>query len=684
MTSQSINCDCKYKEAFNNNHTPMMIVDTKTGDIDDVNLAACNYYSYSREKMLHMNIKDINILDKEEIIKEMDKAKLEDRKYFRFKHKLSNGEIRDVEVYSGPMKIKNKELLFSVIHDTKEKDKIMKNYMINKVYFNSLFENSPEAIAIVDKDFNILNINESFEKVFQYNKEEINGADITKILCEEKLYDTSYYFRESISKGKFVKEEVRRKRKNGSVVDVLLLGFPLVVEDRTIGAYCIYSDISEAKEKEKQIQLLTSNDILTGLYNRDFFLENIDYEIHKSRFEENNKEKFAVLFLDINEFKEINDALGHKTGDQVLKQFTLRLSTSLEKKDIISRFGEEEFAILIPRVESLNQIEEILRKITQKIDSPFIINNYEFKITISIGIAIYPDDGTESATLARKAEIAMNKSKKLNSNQATRFENSLDKEVQEYFWMKNNLVKAILDEDLFLNYQPIYDACTNKLMGVEALLRWKHKEKGIIPPTKFIPIAEKSGMIHPIGEWVLLNACMQNRKWQELGYKPIYISVNVSVLQLEQSNFCEIIQRVLKESMLDPRYLQLEVTETYFTQSYESIEKNIKEISKLGIKLAIDDFGTGYSSLGQLCEININNLKIDRSFIDGVEMNVNKSKIVKAVITLAESLNISLTAEGVETQEQLNFLKNNRCTSVQGYLFSKPVETIEIESLLTK
>ena len=290
----------------------------------------------------------------------------------------------------------------------------------------------------------------------------------------------------------------------------------------------------------------------------------------------------------------------------------------------------------------------------------------------------------DSTTLIRKADIAMNKCKIQNNNNTTRFEKSLDKEIQEYFWMKNDLLKLGLKEELYLDYQPIYSIDTNRLVGAEALIRWNHGEKGIIPPARFIPIAEKIGMIHPIGEWVLLKACSQNKEWQELGYDPIYISVNVSVLQLEKPDFTKRIKKILEKSMLKPQYLQLEITETFFTQNYELIQDTIKELRKLGIKIAIDDFGTGYSSLGQLCELNINNIKIDRMFIDGVDGNINKSKIVKGIISLAESLNITLTAEGVEREEELKFLNANRCTFVQGYLFSKPVEAYKIEELLKR
>lgn len=250
--------------------------------------------------------------------------------------------------------------------------------------------------------------------------------------------------------------------------------------------------------------------------------------------------------------------------------------------------------------------------------------------------------------------------------------------------IRNDLPKAIHNRDLFLSYQPIFDTQTNKLIGTEALIRWNHREKGIIYPHKFIGIAEKTGLIISIGEWVLFNACEQNKKWQDLGYTPLYISINVSMVQLEQPYFYRIVKNVLDKTKLDPKYLQLEITETIFTKNSSLIQENIEEILKMGVKFAIDDFGTGYSSLGQLSEISIGNLKIDRSFINGIEDNPNKRKIIKAVISMARSLNIELTAEGVETEEQLNFLKENRCDMVQGFLLSRPLLPEEIEKILVR
>jgi len=484
-------------------------------------------------------------------------------------------------------------------------------------------------------------------------------------------------------KGKIIKKELKGRRKDGNTIDVLLLGLPLIYNGEIIGAYYIYSDISEAKRREEQVKWLTRKDVLTGLYNRKAFLKALDNEILRSDFSD-AKNRFAILILNINEFREINEALGYIAGDEVLKQFGSRLKGSVGSNDIVARFEKDHFAVLVPNMDDLDSLKGRIDIILDSLSNSFVVDDNEFQITTSMGISIFPDDGRESTSLLRKANIAMHRSKVLGINESMIYQDSLDKETQEYFWMKNDLAKAISKGELFLHYQPIYDIEINRLIGVEALLRWDHREKGIISPVEFIPLAERTGLIHSIGDWVLMNACQQNKIWQEQGYRPIYVSVNISILQLEQPGFYEMVERILKESKLDPKYLHLEITETFFAQKYQLVQRAVKRLSRLGIKLSIDDFGTGYSSLSQLCQFNIHNLKIDRSFINGVDSNVNKSKIVKAVISLANSLGVGLTAEGVETREQLKFLKQNRCTVAQGYLFSRPIGADEIEKVLAK
>lgn len=677
-------CNCKYKKSFNTHSSPMMIIDAQSGEIEDANEAACQYYNYSKEALLKLNITDINALSQKEIYLQMDNVKTNNVSFLRFKHKLANGQVRDVEVHSSYFENDGKKLLFSIVHDVEDKAKLEREYLLNKVYFDGLFNNSPEAIVIVDSNFKIINTNERFKNVFQYDLEEIEKSDITSMLVDKQDHDLSIELRQLITEGKFISEEVTRKRRDGSSIEVLLLGFPLFVDNKISGAYFIYTDISQSKKQKDQISILTYRDPITGLFNRRFFLENLKNEIIKSKNRKTVQNKQAVVILNVNEFQEINSALGTEAGETILKEFASRLRKSLDNSNLITRFINDEFAIILPNITELSQIRDVTNKIIKNVEDVFIIGFNDFDITTNIGVALYPDDGDDCDNLVRKAKIAMEESKRRRDNRVIKFEKAYDSEVQETFWLKRDLISAIRNDELFLNYQPIHKTSNKEMVAAEALLRWQHPEYGLIPPLKFIPIAEKTEMIHTIGEIVLRNACSQNKQWQDQGYKPIVVSVNVSVIQFEKPGFVEMVKSVLKETKLEAKYLQLEITETYFSKDYEVIKDSIEKLSNIGISFAIDDFGTEYSSLGQLSELSINNLKIDRTFISNVDKSINNKKIVKAIIALADSLDINLTAEGVEREEEFKLLQSYGCMYVQGYLFSKPVEALDFEKLLHK
>lgn len=684
MMEHSTQSNDKYEQIYNNSSLIKFIIDSRSGDINAVNEATCLYYGYTKEEMLKMNIEDISKLSKKEVIENIKSKKISKTEFCRCEHRLSTGEMRAVKMYGSFLKGKNKELLSIVVQDVESVSVFGEEYVKSKAYFDSLFNNSPEAIAIVNKDFKILNINDSFKEIFQYDFSEVQNEDLTEVLCEPILYGTTFDFRKTVMEGKFISEELKRQRKDGTTLDVLLMAFPLIINGEISEAYCIYSDITEMKAQESQIKELTYNDNLTGLFNKEFFSESLKIEMYKKINDKNIKTKLAVMMVSINEFKEINDVFGHQISDLMFIGFSARLRENIGREYMIARANEDSLAILMADVYDKEEINDLTKLIIATLDKSFNIETNDLQVSVNIGISIYPDDGTEYVSLIRKAEIALERSKISTENTPILFENSFDREVQEYFWLKKDLLLAVEKDELFLNYQPIYDIKKNVLVGVEALVRWKHSEYGVIPPSKFIPLSEDSGIINGIGEWVLLTACKQNKTWQEMGYENISISVNVSVVQLENPNFIGIVRKVLEETQLDPKYLQLEITESVFTSDYKLIQKVIKEIKKMGIRFAIDDFGTGYSSLSQLFELDINNFKMDQLFITDIDTNSSKAKIVRATILLAESLDVSLTAEGVSTEEELKFLKDNNCPLGQGYLLSKPLEAGKLQNLLTK
>ncbi|SDK07648.1 bifunctional diguanylate cyclase/phosphodiesterase [Natronincola ferrireducens] len=428
-----------------------------------------------------------------------------------------------------------------------------------------------------------------------------------------------------------------------------------------------------------KISSLTYYDAITHLPNRDYFIEELTKELAHRIVDE---KKLSIVLISINKFKSINDMYGFDEGDEVLKEMGRRIKTIIGEENKVARIGADEFALLfyeVPvRSKILKKVEELLDKITQDIT----LEGHELHISCRAGIVFFPQDGKDSDTLFKKASIARLRAKQKRQNEYQVYNEEVNKQLTEELTMERNLYHAIENQELYLEFQPFIHIKTGEIVEAEALLRWRHPRKGIIPPGRFIPLAEKTGLIVPIGNWVLREACRQNRAWQDLGLNPIVISVNVSVIQFMRQDFIETIKSILNETKLNPKYLALEITEGV---AMEEIEKNIKkfhQLKKLGVKISIDDFGTGFSSLNYFAKFPIDSLKIDRSFIQNIANNQQARAIVSTIISMAQALGVENIAEGVETEEQLSFIKSIGCHKAQGYFFSKPLAAQNLEKLL--
>lgn len=421
-------------------------------------------------------------------------------------------------------------------------------------------------------------------------------------------------------------------------------------------------------------------DELTKLYNRRYGKEKIEKYIELAKLENN---KFGVILIDLDRFKMINDNLGHDMGDKLLKCIGNEFVMIMDGKENVIRLGGDEFIILVNNVSNIEEIKIVAQKIMSVFEKTFNIDNISINVKASMGMSVFPDHGQDEKTLLRKADIAMYTCKKYHENTYEIFKDEMLETINENFHIGNEMYKALEKEEFFIEYQPIINVTKNKIIGAEALLRWNSPKLGLIGPDKFIPIAESTNEIITIGKWVLKEACIQTKYWHDQGYR-IIINVNVSVNQFKQVNFVEIVKDILKETRLQPEYLKLEVTENIYMENMSAMKKIFDELKKLKVKIAIDDFGTGYSSFAQLKALFIDTLKIDKSFIDAISVNVNNTLIVSAIITLAKSLNLNIVAEGVETIDQLNFLKNQGCNQIQGYLYSKPLKADKFEELLNK
>ncbi|MDQ6420139.1 EAL domain-containing protein [Paenibacillus sp. LHD-117] len=434
------------------------------------------------------------------------------------------------------------------------------------------------------------------------------------------------------------------------------------------------------QQSEERLHQLAYYDMLTGLPNRLQFTRHFQELIDLSATT-GSKQKIGVFFADINRFKQINDSLGHSAGDELLKQTADRFINYPGKKCDVFRLGGDEFVFIY----AYREEEELVRgakAIVGSFTEPFVIDGMPLFVTISVGISTYPKDGTDMDTVIRNADIAMYNAKEEGNGCYRFFKPSLAPLIQEKMQLDNGLIKALRENQFSLHYQPKMSATSGELCGIEALIRWTHPELGMIPPDKFIPLAEESGFILEIDNWVFREACRQNKAWQDAGLKKIAVSVNISARHFYQGNLKEMIMRGLADTGLEPQYVSLEITEGVFMRNMEQVIETILYLRGLGIQISIDDFGTGYSSLNQLQRLPISDVKLDRSFIQGITNDEKKSSIVKAIIELVHSMNMKVVAEGVETADESQFCKDLRCDELQGYLFSRPLPPDQLEALL--
>jgi diguanylate cyclase (GGDEF)-like protein len=393
----------------------------------------------------------------------------------------------------------------------------------------------------------------------------------------------------------------------------------------------------------------------------------------------------AVLFLDLDRFKIINDTLGHTVGDQFLRSVSQRLNECCRRdQDTVARQGGDEFIILLPDLDSTQEAVRVAQKIIDAFAHPFVIPGHELYISTCIGISIFPGDGSDCDTLIKNADMAMYRAKENGRNRYNLYNASMNKQASRRLAMENSLRRGLLRGEFFLNYQPLVNVKDGRIIGIEALARWRHSELGLIPPKDFIPLAEEIGLISQLGEWVLRTACAQNKAWQDAGYPPVRMAVNFSPHQFQTNNLAETVENILAETRLAPCWLELEVTEGIMLQDVDAIIRTLRRLNDLGVHISIDDFGTGYSSLSYIKKLPIHTLKIDQSFVSDIIVNQDDSAIATAIITMAHSLRLNVIAEGVEAQEQMRLLYDLNCHCMQGYFFSKPLASNEFSPLQRK
>lgn len=531
-------------------------------------------------------------------------------------------------------------------------------------------EHSPVSIVITNLNGEIEYANPKFSKVTGYTLDEALGQNPRLVQSGETPAEQYQQLWEAITHGEVWEGEFLNRRKDGSLYWERATIAPVSNEGGDISHYvAIKEDISERKRTEAYIHHLAHFDILTNLPNRSLLADRVNQAIAVAGREQRT---LAVLFIDLDNFKHINDSLGHSAGDHVLSESAQRLRRCVRDMDTVSRLGGDEFAVLLPDA-TPEGAEKVARKIIQEVGQMQMLEGHQVNVTASIGISIYPHDAADFEGLLKSADTAMYKAKEEGRNTSRFFAQHMNTEALERLLLHSSLRRAIEKEQLHLHYQPQFDLVSHKLIGIEALARWQHPEIGAVSPMRFIPVAEEAGLIHRLGEWVLHEACRQAMRWRREGISVPVMSVNVSPLQLRQPDFEQIVAQALVDSGLPPQCLELELTESALMEDVEGMILKLRRLVKMGVKLAIDDFGTGYSSLSYLKRLPIHKLKIDQSFIRNLPHDGDDQIIVSTIIGLSRNLGLRVIAEGVETTEQIDLLHQNGCTEAQGFYFSQPV-----------
>jgi diguanylate cyclase (GGDEF)-like protein/PAS domain S-box-containing protein len=543
--------------------------------------------------------------------------------------------------------------------------------------YDSLFDHNPDAIGVFDQTGHFMRVNGAAEHIFGYSAEELRGVPFVSFVTQDRILTTLHSF-DTVRGGNPSSFETAVTHRAGYRVDLNTTAVPIFQEEAIAGSILICQDITERKRVDEQIRFMAYYDDMTGLPNRRLFKDHLNEALVSMKAA---GKRLAVFYLDIDRFKLVNDSFGHDYGNMLLLQLAERFTRCIAENDFLARTEGDEFAFCYTHVEDQNDVMALVAGITRVLEQPFMLEQYELHVTASIGVAISSEEENEAETLMKYADIALAKVKEKGRNDFQIFNSDMKSVSLNRLKLESELRKALVNEEFILHYQPQIEIESGKIVGVEALIRWEHPERGLVSPNVFIPFAEESGLIVPIGEWVLKAACKQNKAWQDQGLQPFPISVNLSMRQFFQHNLKGKIGNVLTQTGLEAKYLELEITES-MTMEVDSAIHTLLELKELGVHVSIDDFGTGYSSLYYLKKFPIDKLKIDRSFVRDIMVDPNDAAIVTTIIAMAHHLNLKVIAEGVETEDQLNFMHQNSCNEVQGYWFSPPITAQKMQVMI--
>jgi diguanylate cyclase (GGDEF)-like protein/PAS domain S-box-containing protein len=668
----------RYALLFESAQDAILLADVDSGRIVDANVKAEEMFLRTREEMIGMHQSEFHLPEQARCYREMfarhvaagcggpDAVDV----------LTAEGELIPVDLSTNVIETSDgQRLIQGVFRDVRQRrqdEMALKRAAL-------VFETSQESIILTDADANIVSVNHVFEEMSGYSADEVIGKNPR--LLNSGRHTPAFYaamWQDITSKGKW-QGEVWNRRKSGEVFPVWLkMSVYRGADGKVLNYVGVAADISERLAAQEHIRQLAYFDPLTRLPNRRLLQDRAGQALASA---ERENKHLALLFIDLDQFKTINDSLGHSAGDQLLCEVARRLLACVRRMDTVARLGGDEFVVLLAET-SLDGAAEVARKILQTVARPHSVDGHQLGVTPSLGISVYPQDGRDFETLLKHADTAMYRAKESGRNAYQFFTNEMNVAALERMLLENSLRQAMARGEFVVHYQPQIDLTSRRIIGAEALVRWLHPEIGLISPGKFIPVAEASGLIVPIGQWVLREACRQNRAWQDAGLPPICIAVNISSVQFRGGQLEDTVRSALDETGMAAELLELELTEGIVMGSAEETIDILHRLSDMGLKLAIDDFGTGYSSLSYLKRFPIDKLKIDQSFVRDIASDPDDWAIARAVIGLGHSLRLTVIAEGVETAEQLSMLKREGCDEVQGYHFSIPLPADEFAGLL--
>ncbi len=663
----------RYRTLFEGNPMPMWIYDFESLRFLAVNDAAVRHYGFSKDEFQKMTIADVRPAEELPRMRAALESLRDQNIGGHYRHRKKDGTVIDVEISSYEFVSGGRRARLVIAADITDRQRAELRLRESEERYRLLFERNLAGVFRTTEDGRVLDVNEALAHMFGYEREELLATSAFSTYFDPE--DRKFLMARLRHQKTLSNIEVRMKRRDGRAIWVLenatlLEGAGGAVVEGTI------IDITDRKVAQERVEYQAYHDVLTDLPNRSLFRDRIGVALAHGR---RARRTVAVMFLDLDQFKLVNDTLGHTIGDGLLHAVARRLVKCVRAEDTVARMGGDEFTILLADLNDRQAATTVAQKVLEAIAEPIVVEHHELFITVSIGIAIFPEDGEDAEALLKSSDRAMYRAKEVGRNNYQIAAQGGEETGVERLSIERSMHYASRRDEFVVHYQPIFETASRRIVGAEALIRWNHPVRGMMEPGEFIPIAEQSGLILPVGEWVLRSACDQMQRWHASGNDALRVAVNLSARQFQQRDLSEIIERVLTDTGLPAGALDIEITESTAMQNADLTLATLNRLKTMGVRISIDDFGTGYSSLSYLKRFPIDTVKIDHDFVRDVATDNNDAAIVSAIISMARALKLRVVAEGVETEEQMAFLKRHDCEFVQGFLCGVPVAAEEFE-----